>query len=264
MMLCRKVVRGITLCCASLLLDVSANADSKKLTKEQEAELRKQVEEHIKPNYPCPPIGEMIAQAEQKDQRFNSPDDPEGSEHMRYEIKAAPGGVGVVLWAVGVVGRYEASALQREINAAKKYPGGLYEVWFHSPGGNADQGVEMGYVLRRNGVAVRLVRGSFCISACTVAFLGGAFRAIDDGGYYAVHMFSDQGFGRNDLFNTREKTKFEIQARERKDAQIAAKQYGYVMDMGVSRNVVDENFATWHITVSCPPHALLRQWNVTN
>src|SRR5258705_13190166 len=52
------------------------------------------------------------------------------------------------------------------------------EVWLVSGGGNLDEGVKVGEVLRAAQATVRVPRGYRCVSACTVAFLGGAFRVI--------------------------------------------------------------------------------------
>jgi hypothetical protein len=64
------------------------------------------------------------------------------------------------------------------------------EGWLISGGGNLDEGVKVGEVLRQFQATVRVPKGYRCVSACTVAFLGGAFRIIDDGATYEVHAAS--------------------------------------------------------------------------
>lgn len=64
------------------------------------------------------------------------------------------------------------------------------EVWLRSNGGDLVQGVSVGAVLRRHQATVRVPRGARCISSCTVAFLGGLFRIVDEGATYEVHAAS--------------------------------------------------------------------------
>ncbi|MEQ1575850.1 MAG: hypothetical protein ABL993_16545 [Vicinamibacterales bacterium] len=69
---------------------------------------------------------------------------------------------------------------------AKKYD----EIWLVSGGGNLDEGVGVGEVFRRFQATVRVPRGYRCVSSCTVAFLGGVFRYLDEGSTYEVHAAS--------------------------------------------------------------------------
>ena len=64
------------------------------------------------------------------------------------------------------------------------------EVWLASGGGVLDEGLAIGEVLRRFQMTVRVPPGRQCVSSCTVAFLGGAFRFIDEGATYEVHAAS--------------------------------------------------------------------------
>ena len=64
------------------------------------------------------------------------------------------------------------------------------EVLLHSGGGNLAEGVAVGEALRRHGMAVRVAPKSHCVSACTVAFLGGVIRTVDEGATYEVHAYS--------------------------------------------------------------------------
>jgi hypothetical protein len=67
---------------------------------------------------------------------------------------------------------------------------GYDEVWLYSGGGDLNEGLKMGEILRRAKMTVRVPNGARCISACTVAFLGGLFRFVDDGATYEVHAYS--------------------------------------------------------------------------
>lgn len=79
------------------------------------------------------------------------------------------------------------------------------EVWLFSGGGNLHQGIEVGRLLRRARMTVRVpnvtrVRTTMswpqpsgevaCVSACTVAFMGGLFRYLDPDATYEVHSAS--------------------------------------------------------------------------
>jgi hypothetical protein len=70
--------------------------------------------------------------------------------------------------------------------AARRYD----EIWLASGGGNLDEGIGIGDVLRRFQATVRVPPGYRCVSSCTVAFLGGVFRYVDDKGTYEVHAAS--------------------------------------------------------------------------
>ncbi|WP_040523101.1 hypothetical protein [Aliiglaciecola lipolytica] len=64
------------------------------------------------------------------------------------------------------------------------------QVWLHSGGGNLYEGVKIGLVLREFGSFVRVKKGDYCISACTIAFLGGVLRTVDEDATYQVHAYS--------------------------------------------------------------------------
>jgi hypothetical protein len=83
--------------------------------------------------------------------------------------------------------------------------GRFEEVWLFSGGGDLDEGIKVGRLLRRHGVTVRVpnvarVRSVmawpkpnmqvFCVSSCTVAFMGGLFRYLDPDATYQVHSAS--------------------------------------------------------------------------
>jgi hypothetical protein len=83
----------------------------------------------------------------------------------------------------------DAARLRRVIN--RQYA----EVWLISGGGVLDEGIKVGEVLREYQATVRVPRGYRCVSACTVAFMGGFFRIVDDGATYEVHAASSFLYG---------------------------------------------------------------------
>lgn len=79
----------------------------------------------------------------------------------------------------------DAERIDRALRAAR-----FDEVWLNSVGGDSAEGPRIGAVLRRHGMSVRIRSGHVCASACTVAFLGGILRTVDEGGEYLVHARS--------------------------------------------------------------------------
>ena len=79
----------------------------------------------------------------------------------------------------------DAERLTRELTG-KNYD----EIWLASGGGDLDEGIGIGEVLRRFQATVRVPPGHQCVSSCTVAFLGGVFRYLDEVGTYEVHAAS--------------------------------------------------------------------------
>ena len=76
------------------------------------------------------------------------------------------------------------------------------EVRLFSNGGDLDEGIKFGQVLREFQATVRVYGSDACISACTVAFLGGLFRFIDKEATYQVHAYSRRMHGLpSDLLN---------------------------------------------------------------
>jgi hypothetical protein len=65
-------------------------------------------------------------------------------------------------------------------------------VHLNSPGGSLYGGMELGRVLRRHKMGVNVggrKGGADCISACTLAYMGGLFRWIPTGAHYGIHRF---------------------------------------------------------------------------
>lgn len=63
-------------------------------------------------------------------------------------------------------------------------------VSFHSPGGNMFAGIRLGQHIRRLGFDTQLLSDQSCASACSLAFLGGSTRSVEEGSRFGVHQFS--------------------------------------------------------------------------
>ncbi len=90
-----------------------------------------------------------------------------------------------VLVLSGAVNDGDAQKLENELGADPS----ISEIWLHSPGGVAEEGIKLGRVIRAHKLATRTPARYQCISACSLAFLGGAVRRIDAGAAYGVHVF---------------------------------------------------------------------------
>ncbi len=74
------------------------------------------------------------------------------------------------------------------------------EIWIYSGGGDLEEGVKIGRLLREKRQFVRVPYGKRCISACTVAYLGGFLRTIDPGASYEMHAYSSLSRGVSSQF----------------------------------------------------------------
>ena len=155
----------------------------------------------------------------------------------------------------------------------------VHEVWLHSPGGTSVEGMRMGRLLRKQGMAVRVPRGAACFSACSMVLLGGALRAVDNGAYYGVHMWTafgeagadrflawlsgqlEKGVKGRDLLKAVSKR---LQRIERDNADYARERANYLIEMSVSLRLMTPNVQT-HASDRywlCPNE--MRSFNVTN
>jgi hypothetical protein len=75
-------------------------------------------------------------------------------------------------------------------------PGGV--VYFNSPGGSVIEAMKLGDAIRKDGLFTSLgaqapneapPHPGLCASACTLAYLGGEFRFIDEASMFGVHRF---------------------------------------------------------------------------
>jgi hypothetical protein len=77
-------------------------------------------------------------------------------------------------------------------------------VYFNSPGGNLGAALELGKVIRKYGLNTNVAArdgqsAAACISACTLAFLGGKFRFVSPNAVYGVHRFFFTAQGHDDV-----------------------------------------------------------------
>ena len=74
-------------------------------------------------------------------------------------------------------------------------------VYFNSPGGNLMAGIKLGRIIRKYGLNTGVAQqpkvgdsksrfpSGECYSACTLSFMGGVFRYLDDRSVFGVHRF---------------------------------------------------------------------------
>lgn len=184
-----------------------------------------------------------------------------GGDAMSFRVEQAQGRR--VLVAEGPV---DATASRRLESAIKRHSP-IDEIWLRSPGGVAVQGPAIGRVIRSYGIPTRIPSGWWCVSACTLAFLGGPIRVVEPGGVYAVHMFTmvnsgaplsgDKGF---------------ISGIEERSAILATEQNDYMIKMGVSRKLLSEIMYKQQAvgkgadmsTIRCMTGSEMNRYNVTN
>ncbi len=106
-----------------------------------------------------------------------------------------------VLKAEGQIDQDVPTKLQDALKANQP----IQEIWIRSPGGDARAGNAAGKIIRDSMVPTRIPDGWACFSACNFIFMGGVIRYVDQGGIFAVHMFThlgDKEAVRSELKNT--------------------------------------------------------------
>lgn len=196
-------------------------------------------------SYPCPPVPSA-------ESPFWQP--------MTYSLEATAGSHNLI--ALGQIQAGESQRLKSELTRAMHQSGGINEVLLNSPGGDSVEGEKMGRLIRELGIPTRIASGSFCVSACSVAFLGGVFRTIENGGTYSVHMFSNfASLNENALLKNSVNA---LKKMEQASANYAADRYQYLLEMGISPDVARHGFSIESKEISCPPVSILKRWNVDN
>ena len=197
---------------------------------------------------------------------------------MSFKVVDQPNG-SKVLFVLGEIDDGSAARFAQALASA----GVVHEVWLFSPGGSVDEGLEIGRQLRKSGLLVRIPNGAACISACTLAFLGGIVRAIEPDGYYGVHMFStffDEGSGASyitDMINRSKKyadaggkggldeaLRIQLMNSERRTAIVAAKIARYLVEMSASLEFLTGMFGQEQTGVCYLSRAGLTRYNVVN
>ena len=88
-----------------------------------------------------------------------------------------------------VWGHVHAGDSERFREAIKQAGSKVVEVQFLSGGGDLEEGLQIGRIMRAEGMIAHIPRGYVCASACNFMFLGGVARSIDPGGQFVVHIF---------------------------------------------------------------------------
>ena len=163
---------------------------------------------------------------------------------------ADPGGGGRGRRALaihGTIGVASAGWLREQIDEAHLAAGDL--VLLSSPGGNLDQALIMGEIVRAHGLATAVgtadssgrITRSFCASACVLVFAGGMPRYGVEGSILGVHRFTNALPGGDPVA----------------DAQrISGMILGYVTKMGVSSTIVEAMSATANVRWLEPAEAV--------
>lgn len=124
---------------------------------------------------------------------------------------------------------------------AKNQP--IDEIWFRSPGGNAEAGNAAGMVIRKAGIPTRIPAGWACFSACNFLFMGGPIRAVDPGGLFIVHMFTFTGDGgviASEAQRGYKEAVGVIADVEQNSALLASQDNDFLIRMGVSRKLLTD------------------------
>ncbi len=154
------------------------------------------------------------------------------------------------------------------------------EIVIRSPGGSAEEGMRLGFTIRKWGIPTRIPAGFWCASACSFMFLGGSVRSVDPGGIYAVHMFSALTADKlqsqvNEAREARGMSKLlsDLAAVEQNSAEVASEENDYMIRMGASRKLLTEVMykqkssdfgAADHSTIRCLTADEMQRYNVIN
>ncbi len=177
---------------------------------------------------------------------------------MTYKTKNTRGGV--ILLAIGSIKPGESARLA---NAIQRVGPRLAEIWLYALGGTSVEGIKMGRLIRKKGLATRIPKGAMCFSACSMVFLGGVLRMVDAGGYYGVHMWTQFGQeGSEQILSAilkdvqavqTKKMKAEVlinnvksllQSIEQRNADYARNRANYLIEMSISLRLMIPNVQT--------------------
>jgi hypothetical protein len=189
---------------------------------------------------------------------------------MRFAIDTSNGQR--VLRAEGLIDEDVPARLQDALQTN----GQVDEIWLRSPGGVARAGNEAGKIIRKTGIPTRIPDGWACFSACNFMFMGGAIRYVDQGGIFAVHMFThlgDKDAVRSELKKGSDQAIGLIGGVEQDSALLASEDNDFLIKMGVSRKLLTEVMyqqkavatdATDKSTRRCLTTAEAMKYNVAN
>jgi hypothetical protein len=147
----------------------------------------------------------------------------------------------------GTIGAASATWLRAQLDEARLAAGDV--VLLSSPGGNLDQALIMGEIIRARGLATAVgtadssgrIARSFCASACVLVYAGGAPRYGIEGSVLGVHRFTNSLPGRDPIADAQRMT---------------GRVLTYMSKMGVSSAVVEAMSATRDIRWLEPAEAV--------
>ncbi len=152
-------------------------------------------------------------------------------------IQPAASGAGSrpALAVSGVIGPAAATWFRSKLDEAKLRSGDT--VAFSSPGGDVDQAIIIGEIIRSRGLKTAVatfdgegrMRPSYCASACVLAYAGGTVRIGVPGSTLGVHRFTSEGSGIDPVAETQ---------------RTAGMILGYMTRMGVSSAIMEAMSAT--------------------
>jgi hypothetical protein len=153
-----------------------------------------------------------------------------------------------VLAVSGTIGPAAAGWFRGQLDNAKLRPGDT--VAFSSPGGDVDQSIIIGELIRSRGLRTAVatvdsegrMRPASCASACVLAFAGGVDRIGVPGSRLGVHRFTTEGPRGDDLVAETQRTAGII--------------LGYMTRMGVASSVMEAMSATSDIRWLTPQQAV--------
>jgi hypothetical protein len=148
-----------------------------------------------------------------------------GSADLGGSIRPRP-----ALFISGTIGAASASWFRDRLDEAHLVAGDA--VLMSSPGGDLDQAMIMGEVIRSRGLLTAVgaadvtgrIRPSYCASACVLAYAGGKPRIGIEGSVLGVHRFVTSTPGRDPVADTQRR---------------AGMVLSYMTKMGVSSSVVE-------------------------
>jgi hypothetical protein len=162
--------------------------------------------------------------------------DLDGADHARPALAIS-----------GTIGAASAGWLRQRLDEAHLTAGDL--VLLSSPGGNLDQALIMGEIIRSRGLATAVgtadasgrITRSYCASACVLVYAGGTPRYGIDGSVLGVHRFTTSLPGRDPVADAQRTTGMVL---------------SYMTKMGVTSAVVEAMSATREVRWLSPTEAL--------
>jgi len=170
-----------------------------------------------------------------------------------------------IILAKGGIAIGDAKRLEQKIIHYKKMDIPLHEIWFHSPGGIATEGIDIGRMLRRYSIMTRIPSGYQCASACTTAFVGGTIRTVDKGGNYMIHAFSRYGHESQTSGNQEVRTNYDyLRQNEQSNGKMGAEWSHYMTQMGVNSELAKKTMEVSFQSIHTLNQYELNYYNVQN